>query len=78
MKTGTKVLFFLFFLTRVIFSLPIDTGMKIWIQPNGYSFTARLHGDEFSMRFTTETFQRMDNKQKIFFIPCERLRGIYS
>ncbi|MBI2417465.1 MAG: T9SS type A sorting domain-containing protein [Ignavibacteriales bacterium] len=55
MKIGIKVLFFLFFLTRVLFCAPIDTGMKTWVQPNGYTFTARMHGDEFSARFTMET-----------------------
>ena len=33
---------------------PFDSGFIQWTQPNGFTFTARLWGDEFSWRFLTD------------------------
>jgi len=42
------------FVSNIIFSAPIDTGMREWFQPNSVRFNARMYGDEFLMRFTTD------------------------
>jgi len=54
MKSIFKIVFLLFLFVSILNSAPIDTGMKLWFQPNEVSFYARLHGDEFLLRFTTD------------------------
>jgi len=54
MKCLFTILFSFSLFVGFLDSAPIDTGMKLWFQPNEISFYARLYGDEFLMRFTTD------------------------
>jgi hypothetical protein len=56
---------FLWILIPIIFGItfviaaPFDTDFVTWTQPNGFTFTARLWGDEFQWWFETQSGYRI-------------------